>query len=112
MFRVASMHLLISSSNGCKENLLLFNYSNFSCCFFQVSLREYLVRFTNSTEEAVDISRIGRKIEGWLRIWEGVRVCALCEPRYFLNGNNFLKFSFIYWYLAVNSSGVKVAICS
>uniref|UniRef100_A0A914RZ68 Uncharacterized protein n=1 Tax=Parascaris equorum TaxID=6256 RepID=A0A914RZ68_PAREQ len=62
----------------------------------RVSLREYLVRFTNSTEEAVDISRIGRKIEGWLRIWEGVRVCALYEPRCFLIGNSFLKFcSFI-----------------
>uniref|UniRef100_A0A915AMP9 Histone-lysine N-methyltransferase n=2 Tax=Parascaris univalens TaxID=6257 RepID=A0A915AMP9_PARUN len=68
----------------------------------RVSLREYLVRFTNSTEEAVDISRIGRKIEGWLRIWEGVRVCALYEPR--LSTDKFQK-AFYSGIVAVGSHG-------
>ncbi|VDN01400.1 unnamed protein product [Thelazia callipaeda] len=47
----------------------------------RASSREYCVLFGDGNEEVVDISRIARKIEGRLRMWEGVRVCALYEPK-------------------------------
>ncbi|VBB26214.1 unnamed protein product [Acanthocheilonema viteae] len=47
----------------------------------KVSPREYNVLFGDGNEEIVDISRIARKVEGRLHMWEGVRVCALYEPR-------------------------------
>lgn len=50
----------------------------------QASPREYRVLFDNGNEETLDISRIARKVEGRLRMWEGVRVCALYRPKYVL----------------------------
>ncbi|EJD74846.1 pre-SET domain-containing protein family protein [Loa loa] len=47
----------------------------------KVSPREYNVLFGDGYEEIIDISRIARKIEGHLHMWEGVRVCALYEPK-------------------------------
>uniref|UniRef100_A0A915PJZ3 SET domain-containing protein n=1 Tax=Setaria digitata TaxID=48799 RepID=A0A915PJZ3_9BILA len=47
----------------------------------KVSPREYNVLFGDGNEEIIDISRIARKIEGRLRMWAGVRVCALYEPK-------------------------------
>ncbi|VDM40724.1 unnamed protein product [Toxocara canis] len=60
------------------------NGLNFIRCqiMHRLSNREYTVRFTDGKEEKVDISRIARRIVGWLRIWEGVRVCALYEPKH------------------------------
>lgn len=46
-----------------------------------MSPREYRVLFGDGVEELVDISRIARKVEGRLQMWEGVRVCALYEPK-------------------------------
>ncbi|KHN80263.1 putative histone-lysine N-methyltransferase met-2 [Toxocara canis] len=67
------------------------NGLNFIRCqiMHRLSNREYTVRFTDGKEEKVDISRIARRIVGWLRIWEGVRVCALYEPK--LAGDHFQK---------------------
>ncbi|KAM3723209.1 Histone-lysine N-methyltransferase met-2 [Dirofilaria immitis] len=47
----------------------------------KVSPREYNVLFGDGNEEIIDISRIARKVEGRLHMWEGVRVCALYEPK-------------------------------
>ncbi|VDK77404.1 unnamed protein product [Onchocerca ochengi] len=47
----------------------------------KISPREYNVLFGDGNEEIIDISRIARKVEGRLHIWEGVRVCALYEPK-------------------------------
>ncbi|KAK6102202.1 SET domain family protein [Brugia pahangi] len=47
----------------------------------KVSPREYNVLFGDGNEEIVDISRIARKIDDPLHMWEGVRVCALYEPK-------------------------------
>ncbi|VDK79560.1 unnamed protein product [Litomosoides sigmodontis] len=47
----------------------------------KVSRRQYSVLFGDGSEEIVDISRIARKVEGRLYVWEGVRVCALYEPK-------------------------------
>ncbi|VDK51927.1 unnamed protein product [Anisakis simplex] len=47
----------------------------------RLTAREYYARFTDGVEESVDISRIAKHVPGWLRIWEGVRVCALYEPK-------------------------------
>uniref|UniRef100_A0A1I8EWK4 Pre-SET domain-containing protein family protein n=1 Tax=Wuchereria bancrofti TaxID=6293 RepID=A0A1I8EWK4_WUCBA len=47
----------------------------------KVSPREYNVLFGDGNEEIIDISRIARKIDGPLHMWEGVRVCALYEPK-------------------------------
>ncbi|CAG9536768.1 unnamed protein product [Cercopithifilaria johnstoni] len=47
----------------------------------KVSPREYNVLFGDGNEEIIDISRIALKVEGRLHMWEGVRVCALYEPK-------------------------------
>lgn len=38
--------------------------------------------FYDGKEEQVNLSQIAFKIEGRIRNWEGIRVCALYEPRF------------------------------
>ncbi|MFH4982845.1 hypothetical protein AB6A40_009554 [Gnathostoma spinigerum] len=57
--------------------------SNFVRCQVveKISSREYSAMLHDGREEIVDISRLARIRSIHLRCWEGVRVCALYEPK-------------------------------